>query len=155
MPDPVKDLLRAAAVAARHIGCRERAARVVVYCAEGLKVIDLHVPHEALHQGDDSPRQSAASEVVPGWRFTDRAAFFDGRPVAVSPSRVRLLRLLAEADGPLLAREIRDRVYDAQTTEGNVRYHIEMLRDELAAAFPRFEGDLVTNDGGYRLEMRG
>lgn len=159
--DPVRELLRAALCAAQHLhgdDRADRAVRVIVECEAGLKLIDLAIPRAmtaGVSAGELPVLAPEPPVFVPGWSFvSERVTLFDGRAVGVSPSRVRLLRLLAEADAPMLGREIRDAIYDAMTTEGNVRYHVEELRKELRAAFPAFEGDLISNDKGYRLELR-
>lgn len=151
--DPLRSLLRAACRAARHLD-EGRATRVVVFVNEK-KVIDLAVPDSVADGELRVPEAQAVPEdPPPGWSFEGRAARYDGQRVAVAPSRVPLLKLLVEADAPLLAREIRDRLFDKQTTEGNVRYHIDKLREDLRAAFPSFEGEIVTNDNGYSLALR-
>jgi hypothetical protein len=154
MPDyPLKDLLRAAVLATQHLHGCDRAdcpVRVVVFCSQGRKVIDLAIPAEIL-------KAAAEPEVPvlpPGWSFADKIALYDGRAVAVAPSRVKLLRVLVEAVGKLSAKELARLAFDREADEENARYHVKALRAELAAAFPGFEGEIVPGEGGYRLVLR-
>jgi hypothetical protein len=39
--------------------------------------------------------------IRPGWSVSDTGAHFDGRPIGVAPSCLKLLRALVEADHPL------------------------------------------------------
>lgn len=157
-PDPIRALQRAAIAAARHLGGRT-AVRVVVFLAENAKPLDVPVP-DSVSDSDLVPALEVAvvTMAVPpapkaGWSFEGSEVSYDGRRVAVATSRHKLLRVLVDAAGPLLAKEIRDLAYDRQTTEGNVRYHVDELRKELRVAFPSFEGELIVNDNGYRLEI--
>jgi DNA-binding winged helix-turn-helix (wHTH) protein len=92
--------------------------------------------------------------VSAGWVVDDRSARFDGRPVAVGVSRLKLLKSLVGADGPIGAKELARLVFGPCGDEENVRYHLRELRKELKAAFG-IEGEAVANDGdGYRLVIR-
>src|SRR5262249_22748272 len=66
---------------------------------------------------------------VAGWSFSERgAALYDGRPVGVAASRLRLLRALVEAEEPLPAKGLIGRAFDRNTSETNVRFHVGELR---------------------------
>lgn len=86
--------------------------------------------------------------------MTERRAKFDGRPVPVSGSRLRLLKALVEADGPLTAKELTERAFDRQTDTANTRYHIKELRRELRAFFGCEDEVIAGGDDGYTLAIR-
>lgn len=90
-----------------------------------------------------------------GWSVGDRIATFDGRVVPVASSRLRLLRVLAEAGGtPLTAEELAPLAFDRETSVDNVRYHIRELRKELHDAFPQRAEAIKGGDQGYELVIR-
>jgi hypothetical protein len=91
----------------------------------------------------------------PGWSFANQFAIYDGKIIkGISPSRVRLLRVLADAIAPLKADELAKEVYGPHGDAENARNHIRALREELRKEFG-YEGDPVPNDGqGYRLALR-
>ncbi|MCE9564905.1 MAG: helix-turn-helix domain-containing protein, partial [Planctomycetes bacterium] len=99
-------------------------------------------------------KASEAPETVAGWSFTERTAKFDGKLVPVSPSRLKLLRVLVEAEGPLSGKMIAELAFGKHMGEDAARYHITSLRKELGEAFPEFEGEFIPGDGGYRVAMR-
>lgn len=151
--DPLRALLRAACRAARHLDAG-RATRVVVYGGDR-KVIDLAVPDSVADGELRVPEAQAPPEdPPPGWSFTARTALYDGKRLAVAPSRVKLLRVLWEATEKLSAKELGRLAFDRETDEEGTRYHIRTLRAELAAEFPTFEGEIIPGDGGYRLALR-
>ena len=149
--DPLKNLQFAAARAAAHVAPGDRAFRVVVYGADGRKVIDVAVPACCCAQESGGEQ---AVPVIAGWLVTEKGARFDDRAVAVGASRWRLLAVLIGADGKLSAKELARLAFDKDSDEENCRYHINALRKELKAAFPDFEGDILPGEGGYRLVLR-
>lgn len=152
--DPIKELQAAARFAAEHVA-GQPPQRVIVLGLDNRKLLDVTVPCGCV------ATPSGAAVVVPevplviaGWVVTDRAATFDGTPVPVAPSRLRLLRVLVEAEGPLTAKELTGLAFDQHTDDANTRYHIRELKRELKAAFT-FDGDVIQGDAeGYRLVLR-
>jgi hypothetical protein len=146
--DPVK-LLQAAArqVAGRFVPGAVPGA-VEIKDAQGRVLFSVAVP-----AGSDGETQAEdAADPPTGWDVDERRALFEGKPVRVASSRLKLLRVLADARGPLTAEELTDLAFDSQTTLKNTRYHITLLKEELRKAFPSFEGELVEGgDDGYRL----
>lgn len=124
--DPLRELQRAAHRAAEYVLPGERAYRVVVFGLSSRKLLDIAVPIGA-ERVEDSPAPS-------GWVFDDRRAVFDGRVLAIGSARLRLLRTLAEAKGPLTAKEMTALAFDGHTAVENTRYHLRELRRELKAA---------------------
>jgi DNA-binding response OmpR family regulator len=149
--DPIKGLQVAAHAAALHVSPGNPARQVVVLDATGARLLTLAVP-----PGIDVSDESAEFfKSIAGWTVTDREARFDGRPVPVGPSRLKLLKVLAAATTPLTAKELAKLALDPQADEESCRYHIRELRKELAKVFSGFEGEIVTNAGdGYRLVLR-
>ncbi len=148
--DPILRLQIAARSAAAHITPGLGARRVIVLGDDEKRLLDIAVldgPHDQQTSSDD-PLDAK------GWRVTDRRAFFDGKPVPVGISRIPLLKVLIEADGPLHAKELAKLAFDRQTDEENARYHIKTLRKELSEGLPDFEGDILPGDGGYRLVLK-
>lgn len=152
--DPIKELQAAARFAAEHVASQP-ALRVLVLGPADCLLLNLAVPSGCC-------ATSIAGVVIPaepplvvaGWVVTERAATFDGTPVPVAPSRLRLLRVLVEADGPLTAKELTATAFDQHTDDANTRYHIRELRRELKTAFT-FDGDVIQGDAeGYRLVLR-
>ncbi len=147
--DPLKELQLAAARAAEHIFPGDAAGRVIIRGRTGSKLLDAAVP--ACIPG---PAPAAESAPQPGWVVTERSAAFDGQAVPVSPSRLKLLRVLVEAEGPLTAKDLTSMAFDRATDVANTRYHIRELKKELKAAFA-FDGDVIVGDDeGYRLVPR-
>lgn len=149
-PDPLRALQLAAVAAAIHLA-GVPPERVVIYGRAG-RLFEIPVPHDVLALGP--PAVPETNAITPGWDVTDRAALFDGVPIAVARSRLPLLRALVNSHEKLSAKELIGIAFDAHTTEGNVRFHVAELRDELQAAFPKFEGDPIPSGGGYLLELR-
>lgn len=149
----LRSLQKIAVAAARECGART-AVRVVVYCAEGIDVVNVLIPESV---ADDALR--AAPPAPPptpkaGWDVGELSATYDGERVAVGRSRLKLLSALLAADGPLSAKEL-VRLAFPGSNEENVRGHIKTLRRELADAFPDHEGECVPNSGdGYVLAWR-
>lgn len=156
--DPVRQLQAAARAATEHLTPGTQPGRVVIYTAAGAKVVDVAVPPAppgpppGARAADPEPEPAAA-----GWAVTDAAASYDGARVRVAPSRVGLLRLLVEADGPLPVAELADGGWGphfARTGEANVRQHVARLNAELRAALG-LDFDPVEGTGqGYRLAFR-
>lgn len=143
--------LQAAARGAAEQCVHQSAQRVLVLGAGEQVLLNVAVPAGPDPKGSAAP---AADPPKPGWAVTDRAAAFDGAPVAVAPSRLRLLRALVGAEGKLTAKELTALAFDDHTDEANTRYHLRELKKELAKAFT-FDGDVIQGDSdGYRLVLR-
>lgn len=131
---------------------------VVALDAQGRVLFKLPVPAAALLLLPPPTDAGPADEppaAAPGWAVGPKGALYDGARVAVAASRLRLLKVLVEADGPIPAKELARLAFDRETDEPNVRYHVKELKRELAAHFADFEGDLVAATGeGYRLAVR-
>jgi hypothetical protein len=158
---PIHDLQVVAARVADILVPGAVARRVVIYDDRGVKILDVAVPACACA----APGPAAEPEVpalTPGWSFVaperggGQVALFDGKVVAaVSAGRVKLLRVLFEAVGPLPAKDVALAAFGEHGDPENARFHLRKLRDELKAAFPEFEGEAVSNDGGgYKLVLR-
>ncbi|HEY1187986.1 MAG TPA: hypothetical protein VGE74_10030 [Gemmata sp.] len=149
--DSIRELQTAARVAAEFLA-HQPAARVIVLGPDERLLVSVTVPSGAGPKG--TALEAEAPPAAAGWVVTERAAAFDGTPVVVAPSRLRLLRALVEAEQSLTAKELTALVFDRHTDEANTRYHIRELKRELKAAFT-FDGDVIQGDGdGYRLVLR-
>lgn len=150
--DPLRDLQAAARVIAEHVNPGHPACRVIVLDRDGVKVLDTTVPLCGCATPTAVP--SVEVPVQSGWIVTDRGAQFDGQPVRVPSSRLKLLRALIDATEPVTAKELTVLVFDRETDIANTRYHIRELRKELKAAFT-FDSDVIQgDDDGYRLVLR-
>src|SRR5262245_1201224 len=148
--EPIRQLQVAVRVAAGHVAPGVTPGRVVVFDAAGDRMIDLRVP-----PGCPESERAEEPAAVAGWQVAERVATYDGRPVAVAPSRLKLLRTLVEADAPMSAKELATAAFDRATDEQNVRYHVKELKRELKVAFPSFDSDVIEGTGeGYRLVLR-
>lgn len=147
--DPLKALQAAARLACAH--CAQMPAqRVVVFAADGRKVLDVAVPPGAAEPlAEPDPSAPPA-----GWDVSERAAKFDGKPVPVRGSRLRLLKALVEADAPLTAKELTSLAFDSQTDITTTRYHVRELRRELKAFFGGDDEVVTGGDEGYALAIR-
>lgn len=125
--------------------------RVIVLDAAGHKVADVAVP-----PGDDTPERGPDPEVQPGWDFAGNVPLFDGRPVPIAGRGREVLKVLAEADGPVTTDQLREAVwagYDA--SDSAIRFQVVELRKKLLKAFPGWEGDPVPASGaGFELAIR-
>lgn len=151
--DPIKTLQTAARSVAEHVVPGHPARRVIVLGDNNARLIDTQIPccPSATASGETAP---AVPAVVAGWSVSERGAAFDGAPVPVAPSRLKLLRTLVEAEGPLTAKELTALAFDRHTDDANTRYHIRELKKELKAAFT-FDGDVISGENdGYRLVLR-
>ena len=142
--DPVRALQSAARQAASHVCPGVQVERVVLIAVDGKTLLDVAVPAGAPNQ--DEP------ELQMGWKVTDRRAFFDGKSLLISASRLKLLKVLLEADGPLAGKEIAKLAFSGRTDEDGARFHIRKLREELKAALD-YDGDPIPGDGGYRMVL--
>ena len=157
---PSRDLIRCLQFDARRVAAAVAPGASVSYVvaldAQGRVLFKLPVPPAALllppTDAESAPEPPA---VAPGWAAGPKGALYDGGRVAVSASRLKLLKVLVEADGPLTAKELTAAAFDKATDVENTRYHIRELRRELKIAFPGFEGEIVAgSDEGYRLQLR-
>jgi hypothetical protein len=155
--DPIRKLQCAVRSALAHLAPDSAPSRVAVWDQTGKKVIDLIVPASGSGDTDthlEAPTVCDLPTVKLGWIVTDRVATYDGRAVPVPRSRLALLRVLAEADGPRTAKELTLAAFDSQTTIENTRFHIRELRKELQAAFGSEDDPVPGDDNGYRLTVR-
>lgn len=149
--DPIRELQRAARAAAKHVA-DAHANRVVVLDATGRRIMDIAVPAGCAPE----PTRAAPviSQVAAGWVVTQQSATFDGKPVAIAMSRLKLLRVLVEATEPMIGKELAKKVFGEHGDEEASRFHIRELRKELQAAFG-YEGDPIPNEkSGYWLALR-
>jgi hypothetical protein len=155
MSDTIRALQSAAHLAADLVSPGEWAARVLVFSAAGVKILGVAVPASVTPIAPAAPKP-AEPEPVAGWLITPTSAFSDGRRVAVASSRLKLLKVLVEADGPLTGKQLLGLAFDAHASEENCRFHVGQLRKELKATFAgEFDGDILPNEGdGYRLGLR-
>jgi len=158
---PSRDLIRClqsdALRVAAAIAPGASVSHVVALDAAGKVLFKLPVPPAALllPPPTDAGPADEPPAAAPGWAVGPKGALYDGARVAVAASRLRLLKVLVEADGPIPAKELARLAFDRETDETNVRYHVKELKKELAAHFPGFEGELVAATGeGYRLAVR-
>src|SRR5262245_39085766 len=144
--DPLKELQVAAARAVACYASGQEAKRVVILGVSG-ELLSAPVPCSCDTNSEES------NPVIAGWQATDRQALYDGQPVAVGPSRLKLLRVLVEAEAALTADELTKLVFDSHTRVENTRYHIRQLKKELKTAF-RLDSEsmaIVGDDEGYSL----
>lgn len=142
----VKDLQVIACQAARDVNSDCEAARVVVLCRDGKKIIDITIPRDCA--------ESFEALAAIGWHVTDRLAQYDGEAVPIAPSRLKLLRTLIEAEGSLKCKDLIRMCFDRVTDEDNVRYHVSRLRKELKEAFPEHPEPITSDQNGYYLALR-
>lgn len=159
MQESARTLQCAARAAARALAPGVIAHRVVILDANNQTILDVVIPNVSLSAPEADPEtvmdlQTVTPTSRPGWVVSERVARYDGKVIAVSVNRVRLLKVLVESETPMMAKELRERAFDRETSEENVVYHIKTLRKELSAAFPDFPGEIIPNDNGYSIALR-
>lgn len=150
--DPLHDLQSAARRYARHVLPGSVARRIIIVDEHRERIAEVRIP--ACEDRDAAP--SLVPDVRPGWDFTSRIARYDGtecpdivgRPLAV-------LRVLAEANGPVSVDELRAAWDGYQADESTIRGAVASLRRKLAKLWPDWEGEIIVSTGaGYGLELR-
>ncbi len=154
--DALRELQRLAAIVAALLSPGKPAVALTLVDVTGQTIIAIPVPIVVAE--DDMRRRKREEDEPPtfaaGWSFTEKLVLFDGKVVAVAGSRLKLLRVLVDADGKLTAKELAKMAFGVAADEENSRYHVKALRAELAIAFPDFEAEIIPGDGGYRLVLR-
>jgi hypothetical protein len=149
--DPIRQLQYAARQVATQFVPGSAAAVVKIADANGKTLFTIAVPPAVdCPEGEKDPDAAGPA----GWDVSERSARYDGKHVAVAASRLKLLKVLVEAEGALSGKELARLAFAKGTTEDNVGYHVKSLRGELQAAFPTYEGDPIPSDGGYLLSLR-
>lgn len=147
--DPLKELQLAAARAAEHTSPGERAFRVVVFGANGAKLLDAAVPACCCGKA-----AATGSTVSAGWVVTDRAATFNEVAVPVKGRSLDVLRVLAGGD-VVSVDELRAAWGDYNAEDGTIRWQVGELRKVLKKQFGDFPGELIESTGaGYRLVLK-
>lgn len=151
--DPLQAFQLSARTIGRAVDPGRAVARVVVLDADGRRIIDLAVP-----PGPVLPvALPAAAEQAPpdGWDFSTGTARYDGRRVDVTGRKLALLKVLAEAPGPVPTDDLRAAWQGYDVSDSGIRWQVVELRKALRRAFPDFEGDPVPASGtGYQLAIR-
>lgn len=151
MSDPLHDLQAAARRYAKHVLPGVAARSLVIRDEHREPIAQVRIPACA---GGEA--EVAAPEVRPGWDFSHRIPRFDGtecpdiagRPLAV-------LRVLAEAAGPVSVEELRAAWDGYSADDSTIRGAVASLRKKLEKLWPDWEGDLIVSTGaGYGLEIR-
>lgn len=90
-----------------------------------------------------------------GWSFFNNRPFYDGKPIDITGQKLRLLRVIAEAEGPLSVDDLRAKAWrDSRTEEVTIRWSVGELRKELRKLFD-FEDDPIPNGpDGYTLALK-
>lgn len=149
MPNDLPALQRLAFLVGRQIAPNDTPVELVLKLASGRKA---RLPVLEQHE----PVAATEAEVRPGWDFSRRVPRYDGveypeiagRPLAV-------LRVLAEANGPVNVDELRKAWDGYAADESTIRGAVAALRKKLVKLFPDFEGDPIISTGaGYGLEIR-
>jgi hypothetical protein len=152
--DPIRDAQAAVAAFAAHVAPWCHAARFVVIDSDGKTIASLMIPYG--QAAARSPAPQAAVPAAAGWDFSKGIPRFDGGQVPIGGRPGEVLKVLAEADGPVKLEVIRKTIWgDYPIGDGTVRFAIAELRRKLAEAFPTWEGDAVgTSTHGYTLLLR-
>lgn len=148
--DPLRELFLAALFAAHQMGFAERPTRVVLYCREKRKIVDLEIPLTI------SPNDQAhVEEDVPaGWSIIGNAVMFGGQRIPIAGRKLDVLRVLIEKEVATLE-DLRAAWGGTVIEDGTIRWQIVELRKTLAAAFPDYPGDTIPATGnGYSLQIR-
>lgn len=150
MSDPLHDLQAAARRYARHVLPGSVPRSLIIRDEHREMIAQVRVPACA---GEVEP---VSPEVRPGWDFSKKIPRFDGaecpdiagRPLAV-------LRVLAEAAGPVSVEELRAAWDGYSADDSTIRGAVAALRKKLEKLWPDWEGDLIVSTGaGYGLEIR-
>jgi hypothetical protein len=154
---PLRDLQATARAAVDHLAPGERASRVVVFGANGSKLIDITVPACATCAAKSNEVVDAPYEVVPpvsGWVVTDRAAIFDGVALPIAGRKLDVLRVLV-AHETATVDDLRTAWSDYKAEDSTIRWQVGELKKSLKGAFRDFPGELIEATGsGYKLLLR-
>lgn len=147
--DPLHDLQAAARRYARHVLPGAACRRVILFDDHKQKVCDVLLPACA---GSDEP---LVPEVKPGWDFSRTVPRFDGAECAIHGRPLAVLRMLAEADGPVSVEDLRAAWDGYQAGDSTIRSMVGELRKKMQKLFPMWEGDVLPSTGaGYELGIR-
>lgn len=150
--DPLRQLQAAARKCGRHAMPGTTIRRVILLDDANRKVVDVAVPAAP----DEPAERVLEPQVRPGWDFSANVPLFDGAPVPIAGRGREVLKVLAEADGPVTTDQLRELVwqgYDA--TDSAIRYQVVELRKKLLKMFPGWEGDPIPASGnGFTLQLR-
>jgi hypothetical protein len=154
--------------AMRNYGQPAQQAQVNVLLADGKRAtLDLPFSPQGLPSGDSGEFQvPGVPEAVPapgawppptGWGFQPGRFAYDGKAYPLSGRPLQILRLLAEAAGPITVDEIRRAIYagyDADDT--TITSQISRLRSilrELLELPADLNPVMASGDGGYTLNL--
>src|SRR6185503_7916522 len=138
--------LQAAARAyGKHVFPGVQIERVIVIAAGGVRIASVAVPL----CGESSP-----PPVADGWDFSEPMPRYGGVVVPIKGQRLSLLKLLAEAPGPLTVEQLKAAWEDGIAEEGTVRWTILKLKEALKSLFPQVAEPITNGEGGYSLALR-
>lgn len=147
--DPLHDLQAAVRRYARHVLPGVPPRRVIILDESGERIAEVRTP------ACEDKASPLVPEVRPGWDFSGTLPRFDGTECMIHGRPLAVLKMLAEADGPVKVEDLR-RAWDGyQAGDSTIRSMVVELRKTLKRLFPSWEGDLVASTGaGYALELR-
>ena len=152
--DPIRQLQAAARAAGQLVAPGSQVARVCIFGVDGRRIADFTVPIGAVAV-KEPPHAQAEEPSRPGWSFSGNSARFDGAPIAIHGRKLDVLRVLAEADGPLGFEDLRAAWGNYKAEESTIRWTLAELRKDLKRTFIDLEGDPIENTpAGYTLVIR-
>jgi hypothetical protein len=140
---------------------QDAARRFALLVASDITRVTLHGPFGKSVTIAITPRdiktaaeESLTPEVRPGWDFTSHVAKFDGQPIQIFGRKLGLLRVLAEATGPITIQQMKAGWHDYDPEDGSVRWTVGDLRKTLKQFFPECEDPISNDDSGYTLTIK-
>jgi DNA-binding response OmpR family regulator len=148
------DPLRALQTAARDYGEMVQpgvhVGRVIIQDANGQQLAALAVPATSRAEHASTP-----AAPLPGWDFSRATPRLDGTEVPIYGRPLTVLKILANAGGPVLSKELAKAWDRYEPSESTVRGQIAELREKLKELFPLREEQITFIAGaGYQLEIR-
>lgn len=155
MHDPLHAFQAAARAYALAVHPHAIPKRVVIYDADGGRIVEVRLHNGC---GATTPPEFAAlaSDVKAGWDFSRKVPVFDGKHLPEIAGRsLAVLRVLAEAPGPVDVDGLRAAWPDYAPAENSIRNQVAELRKLLKRLWPDWSGDpLPASGSGYSLEIR-
>lgn len=144
--DPLHALQAAARSYGQHVLPGVQIERVIVVAAGGVKIASVAVP------------LCGPPAIVPvaaeGWDFAPGETRFDGVLIPIHGQKLALLKVLAEADGPLTVEQLKVAWLDGIAEDGTIRWTLGELRKALKLLFPGLDDPITSGPEGYSLALR-
>lgn len=127
------------------------AIRTCVLLDDAGRRIEVLVP-PCSGDGSDGPGEP---DEIAGWDFSRSVPRFEGVEYPISGRQLKVLKILAEADGPVPVEDLRAAWDGYNAGDGTIRELVRELKLKLKKLFPARESEPIESTGaGYALGIR-